>query len=150
MNTATTHVIVFAYVFVITLLIRPQTLYHYSFMASEVGRFELRNCDKMFVAQLVEMSHIEFPRPRPKKPEGGRHGIPPLKPLLPCRPTSFLGNTNGRTQIGGFLAKKVRASIKNVSNFASSDFCKQKGEGIATCGGRGDIPPQTPPVAPPA
>jgi len=55
---------------------------------AEVGRFELCDCDMMLVAQLVEMSHIE-PAARPKKPEGGRHGIPPLKPLLPCRPTQL-------------------------------------------------------------
>jgi len=53
---------------------------------AKVGRFESRDCAKMPVAQFHQMSHISTP---PQKQSGGRHGIPPLKPLLPCRPTQF-------------------------------------------------------------
>ena len=33
---------------------------------AEVGRFESRDCDKMVVAQMVELSHMTFPAPAPK------------------------------------------------------------------------------------
>jgi len=50
----------------------------------------------------------------------------------------------------GFAVKKVRTSIKNVSNFAENSKSPEKGEMHRMCGGRGGIPPQTPPAAPPA
>lgn len=49
----------------------------------------LRSVHLRFVDHQIFLT-LPAPTARPKKPEGGRHGIPPLKPLLPCRPTPFL------------------------------------------------------------
>ena len=37
---------------------------------AEVGRFEPRDCAKMLVAQMVELSHMTFPAPKNKAEDG--------------------------------------------------------------------------------
>ena len=50
----------------------------------------------------------------------------------------------------GFSAKKVRTLFRNRHKFAKNSESPEKGESTSQCGGRGGIPPQTPPAASPA
>ncbi|MCX6715784.1 MAG: hypothetical protein NT077_02050 [Candidatus Taylorbacteria bacterium] len=54
-----------------------------SSVESEVDRFELRDCDKMVVAQMVELSHMTFPAPAPKNQKEDGTAFLPSNPS--CR-----------------------------------------------------------------
>ncbi len=82
-----------------------------TFVKAEVGRFEPCDCARMFVAQMVELSHRVFcnfcfyffiftflcSRPRPKKQSGGRHGIPPQTSCRAVRHNFFEIATEKKT-----------------------------------------------------
>ena len=90
-------------------------------------------------------------RPRPKKQADGRDTFLPENFVAPVRTQRRAQRRRNQSHHpSGFAVKKVRTSIKNVSNFAENSKSPEKGEMHRMCGGRGGIPPQTPPAAPPA
>ena len=111
----------------------------------------------MPVAQFHQLSHIE-PKPAPrKKPawrraktkrKGGRSPSPTPPVLRPPFPSAE--RSEGAIIHVGFSAKKVRTLFRNRHKFAKNAGSPEKGESTSQCGGRGGIPPQTPPAAPPA
>jgi hypothetical protein len=100
--------------------------------------------------------------PRPKKQEGGRHGIPPLKPLLPCRPTQFfvIIAVTPRKQrrvatpqliLADFQRKrfelhpKTSAISRKNQNRQKMEKAMQKAEGGAEFPPETPLPPRPPP-----
>ena len=133
-------------------------------------RITAMNCARLFVAQMVELSHMISP---PKKinatPSYTPHFIPKQSrktnsedgtAFLPSNPScravrhNFLRLRPKRKKsseasphfiqvknYSGFSAKKVRTSTKNVSNFAENAKSPEIASSQTTSGGRGGIPP---------
>jgi len=105
---------------------------------------------------ITSIANVKNPRARPKKQ--ARAVRNPLAPHpAASAPTELHLKPGGKRKrriatphCSGFSAKKVRTLFRNRHKFAKNSESPEKGERIAECGGRGGIPPQTPPAAPPA
>jgi len=91
--------------------------------------------------------------PHPPEKTGGqaRHSSP--NPSCRAVRTTRLAERRRNqksNQQSGFSEKKVRTLTKKQHNFAESEKSSEKGEEKIQSGGRGGIPPQTPPAASPA
>ena len=66
---------------------------------AEVGRFEPRDCAKMVVAQMVEMSHMTFPAPK-NKAEDDTAFLPSNPSCRPARINPYFFGNVGDEGIG--------------------------------------------------
>jgi len=116
---------------------------------------------RLSIARKMIFSSIYFTLfPRAKKWQRTCAAFLPT-PLLPRTSSPRAERSDGATPqklesrsdtifIQGFSEKKVRTLTKKQHNFAESEKSSEKGEGKIPSGGRGGIPPQTPPAASPA
>ena len=114
---------------------------------------------------MKDIGHFSHPAARPKKTKRrtARHSSPQTPPAVPSDSIFFEIATekkkaersesafhSRKNHTCGFSTKKVRTSSKNRRKKVKSVSVGEIAPSQTTDGGRGGIPPQTPPSAPPA
>ena len=82
---------------------------------AEVGRFEPRDCDKMVVAQMVELSHMTFPAPAPKNQKEDGTAFLPSNPSCRAVRRNFFEIAD--QQIVPAEARKIKQHRKATPQF---------------------------------